>query len=400
MNCPKCGAALSGRTSFCSQCGHPLSHKRSVRRCPSCGMRVAETAKTCLMCGAPLEEARTLLPSFSLVSLLSLPVLGALGVFIIVAAVWLLRPWESIQIVAYQTPTPTATFTPTPFPTSTATSTPTPTPTATPTPEVFTYRVQRGDTLSSLAAKFNTTVEAIRIVNNLTGDEIQWGIDILIPVGPVGTGEEETPEPTETVLPTGGLETYVVESGDTLITIAAMFETTVEALMEANDISSPEALRAGQELIIARGTPTPLPTKTPTPTPTNTPGSALSAPVLLGPPDGKKFAGGVGMGLSLTSAPEVPVLLNWMSEGLLSEGEWYMVSVRYVAGAETTQQVTELTKATSYLVPLEMRPSRDALSHLFEWDVGLVRETGTFPDGTPKVEPFSPRSETRTFYWY
>jgi len=95
--------------------------------------------------------------------------------------------------------------------------------------------------------------------------------------------------------------------------------------------------------------------------------------------------------MGLTSEPEVPVLLNWMSEGLLSEDEWYMVSVRYVAGAGEAQQVTELTKATSYLVPLEMRPPRNALSHLFEWDVGVVKET---------MEPISPRSETRTFYWY
>lgn len=398
MNCPKCGAALAGRPSFCSQCGHQIPRGRRVRRCPSCGVRVAETAKTCLMCGAPLEKVRTLWPSFSLVSLLSLPILGTLGTLIIIAAVWFLRPWESIQIVAYQTPTPTATLTPSPFPTATPTSTPTPTPTATPTPEVFTYRVQRGDTLLSLAAKFNTTVEAIKLVNNLTSDEIQWGFDILIPVGPVGTGEGGAPEPTETVLPTGGLETYVVQSGDTLEAIAAMFRTTVLALMEANDISRPEELRAGQELIIPGGTPTPTPTKTPTPTPTNTPGSAFSAPVLLGPPDGKKF--GEGVGLNLTGEPQDPVLLNWMSVRLLSEGEWYMVSVRYVGGAGTAQQVTELSKATSYLVPLEMRPPQDALSHLFQWDVGLVRETGTFPDGSPKVEPISPRSETRTFYWY
>lgn len=400
MNCPKCGAALVGRPSFCSQCGHHLPHKRRARRCPSCGVRVAETAKTCLMCGMPLEKARTLLPSFSLVSLLSLPILAALGIFIIVAAIWLLRPWESIEIVAYQTPTPTATFTLTPFPTSTPTSTPTPTPTATPTPEVFTYRVQRGDTLSSLAAKFNTTEEAIRLVNNLTGDLIQWGIDILIPIGPVGTGEGGVPEPTETVLPTGGLESYMVQSGDTLITIAAMFRTTVQALMEANNISRPETLRAGQELIIPRGTPTPVPTQPPTLAPTSTTGSVFSAPVVLGPPDGKKFGGELGMGLNLASEPGVPVLLNWMSEGLLGVDEWYMVSVRYVAGAGTAQQVTELTKATSYLVPLEMRPPKGALSHLFEWDVGLVKEIGAFPDGTPKVEPISPRSETRTFYWY
>jgi len=323
--------------------------------------------------------------------------LTALGIFIIVGAVWLLRPWESIEIVAYHTPTPTATFTPTPFPSATPTPTATSTPTPTPTPQVTIYRVQRGDTLEALAIKFDTTVEAIMLVNNLTSDDVlQWGFDILIPIGPVGTGEGGGPEPTETVVPTGGLETYVVQPGDNLTFIAAMFRTTVEALMEGNEISSPEELQAGQELVIPGGGPTPVPTAIPTPTPTRTPESAFGAPVLLGPPDGHEFGGGVG----LTSEPEVPVLLNWMSEGLLSEDEWYMVNVRYVAGAETAQQVTELTQATSYLVPLEMRPPGDALSHLFEWDVGVVGETGTFPDGSPKVEPISPRSETRTFCWY
>ena len=399
MNCPKCGAALAGRPGFCPQCGYQLPRKRRVRRCPSCGVRVAQGATTCLMCGEPLEKARTLLSSFSF-SLLLLPIFGALGIFIIVAAVWLLRPWESIEVVAYQTPTPTATFTSTPFATSTPTSILTLTPTATTTPEVFPYRVQRGDTLLSLAAKFNTTVEAIKAVNNLTSDKIQWGIDILIPLGPAGTGEGGVPEPTETVPPTGGLETYVVQSGDTLDAIAAMFRTTVQALMEANDISNPKELRAGQELIISGGMPTPTPTKTATPTPTETPESVLTAPVPLGPPDGEKFGREMWMDLGQSSDSGIPVLLNWMSERLLSEDEWYMVSVRYVTGAGTAQEVTELTKATSYLVPLEMRAAGEASSHLFEWDVWLVKETGTFADGTLKVEPISPRSETRAFYWY
>lgn len=47
-----------------------------------------------------------------------------------------------------------------------------------------------------------------------------------------------------------GTETYVVRSGDTLSAIANRFDTTVEALVEANDIADPDAIDIGQELTI------------------------------------------------------------------------------------------------------------------------------------------------------
>lgn len=45
-------------------------------------------------------------------------------------------------------------------------------------------------------------------------------------------------------------ETYTVESGDTLSEIARRFDTTVEEIMEVNDLDDPDVLSIGDELII------------------------------------------------------------------------------------------------------------------------------------------------------
>jgi LysM repeat protein len=59
--------------------------------------------------------------------------------------------------------------------------------------------------------------------------------------------------------PTGG--TYTVQSGDTLYDIGLRFGVSVEALMEANDITDPGSLTVGQRLVIpgqgTEGTPSP-----------------------------------------------------------------------------------------------------------------------------------------------
>lgn len=97
-----------------------------------------------------------------------------------------------------------------------------------------TYTVQKGDSLYSIAKKFNTTVDAITRANNLTSTTLQIGQQLLIP----GT----TP-PTENEIQ------YFVQKGDSLYSIAKKFNTSVDEIKRYNNLSS-NTLQIGQKLLI------------------------------------------------------------------------------------------------------------------------------------------------------
>lgn len=65
---------------------------------------------------------------------------------------------------------------------------------------------------------------------------------------------------------------YAVQPGDTLFIIAQKFNTTVAAIVRANNITNPDLIYVGQILTIPTGTvpPTPVPPPTPAPPPTVT----------------------------------------------------------------------------------------------------------------------------------
>ncbi|MFN3372976.1 MAG: LysM peptidoglycan-binding domain-containing protein, partial [Chloroflexus sp.] len=64
---------------------------------------------------------------------------------------------------------------------------------------------------------------------------------------------EPTPEPTPTPeLPAAGPRRYTVQAGDTLRAIAERFGVTIEAILQANNLTPAQGdnLRVGQELVI------------------------------------------------------------------------------------------------------------------------------------------------------
>jgi len=125
-------------------------------------------------------------------------------------------------------------------------------PAATPAPEGstaewFLHTVQWGDTLYSLAARYDTTVEAISALNNIgSPDELQAGQQIKIPQA----GVIVQPQPGESV-------EYVVQAGDDLNLIATKFGVTVSAITQANGITNPDFIFVGQKLVIPSSDGTP-----------------------------------------------------------------------------------------------------------------------------------------------
>lgn len=92
-----------------------------------------------------------------------------------------------------------------------------------------TYIVSSGDTLYSIAKKFNIGLDKLKSVNNLTGNMLSIGQKLIIPF------EEDL--------------TYVVKAGDTLYNIARKFNTTVDDLKKLNNLVN-DILSIGQILIV------------------------------------------------------------------------------------------------------------------------------------------------------
>jgi LysM repeat protein/predicted nucleic acid-binding Zn ribbon protein len=411
------------------------------RRCPKCGTPVAQKADTCLMCGASLKEhkQKLRLPQGEL----WWPLLAVLALVLL----WLWKPWQVVepQAMAAATPTATATSTSTPtatfvvVPTATPLRSPTPPPTATTPPNQTRHTVKSGETVSSIAKLYGTTTKEILQANGLKENTIiSTGQELLIPL-PVAN----TSTPTITPTPSPTPFEYTIKSGDNLSTIAKRYNTTVEALLAANDIPDATNIRIGTKIIIAQppdysatmayeiyevqqgdtlytiaakydmtiarlkeinnlesdnlkveqqlripiGTATPTPTLTSAPTLTPTPGPAYPAPALLSPRNGASFSG-----------TDAAILLTWASVGILDEDQWYAVGLRRSDSVDE-QLPLVWTKATSYRVPAELYVAGLDPAQQFTWQVTVMQHTGSDEDGEWTGEAISPSSGTRTFSW-
>lgn len=109
------------------------------------------------------------------------------------------------------------------------------------------YEVKAGDSLYSIAQKFNTTVNDIIKENNLQTTILSVGQILKIP-----TNKTETlPDTIKECFGEGYMEpkyeTYTVKRGDNLYDIARKYNTTVIHLMDLNNLTSTN-LQIGQVL--------------------------------------------------------------------------------------------------------------------------------------------------------
>ena len=103
------------------------------------------------------------------------------------------------------------------------------------------YVVKSGDSLWSIANRYNTTVDTIKRLNNLTSNTLSVGQVLTLPS--TGTTTPSTP----------GGNTYVVKSGDSLWSIANRYNTTVDAIKQLNNLTS-NTLSIGQVLKLPTST--------------------------------------------------------------------------------------------------------------------------------------------------
>lgn len=107
-----------------------------------------------------------------------------------------------------------------------------------PRSEIIEYEVQDGDTLSSIAAKFNISQDTIKWANDMESkDTIKPGQKLKI-------------------LPVSGVA-YTVKPGDTLDSVASKFDTGSQGILDFpfNDVPDDQKLQAGQLLIVPDGVP-------------------------------------------------------------------------------------------------------------------------------------------------
>jgi hypothetical protein len=327
-------------------------------------------------------------------------------------------------------PTPTVqsevTFTPTPLPTETATPTTQP-PTETATPESlstdqpaietetptftaapptqtpfptatsgpFEYVIQEDDTLMYIIQlpqhgygyELDVAQEVVDLNENMTSIDFlpAVGSSILIP-RPTATATPVGAEATQVLLATLELDNssgallasgatvgcYEVQEDDSLVSIAAEYNTTLEILSQLNtDISwfgcvfsepsgGPQCnptIQIGQCINVPQ--PTPVPSNTPTPSgnETATPTPTYPAPRMIYPANN-------------STVPPGSFDLQWVAVTGLSEADEYLVEI---TDTTTSQKLLQVTSATSFTLPDTFAPA-DGQAHEIQWRVSVTRQ--------------------------
>ena len=103
--------------------------------------------------------------------------------------------------------------------------------------EAATHKVKSGDTLSTIAVEYNTTIKEIKKENKLDSDLIFTGQELKIDDLKVETKEET--------------KTHKVKSGDTVAKLAEKYEVTVANIVAWNELKSADLIMVGQVLNVS-----------------------------------------------------------------------------------------------------------------------------------------------------
>jgi len=356
------------------------------RRCPNCGTRVARDAESCFMCGHDLRISARRSRGISLIdALLVLAVVALLVVWWQMGSRPATEAADTGGQVILPGDVPLLALTGAP----TATPEPSPTPTAAPSATSYVrHQVITGETLLSIASQYGVTVDEIQSANNITDELIRAGDVLIIPVtGPAA-------ETSLNRAPASRFQ-YTVQAGDTVVSIAVNFGSTVEDILAVNNLAANDIIRPGDVLSVPlRQTPTEV-IESAAPVVANPDAAAEPAslgngepiyvePRLIGPSDG------------VVVLREEAVLFRWISVDVLAPNEWYVLLV-YPDGQAAQNLPSIWTKATSYRLGPEFAPASGQTA-AYAWQISVAR-VKTDANGQMILEAASPPSEVRRFTW-
>ncbi|MBZ0308001.1 MAG: LysM peptidoglycan-binding domain-containing protein [Anaerolineae bacterium] len=110
-----------------------------------------------------------------------------------------------------------------------------------------THIVQQGETLFRIALLYNTTVETLASMNNITNPNvIPAGTILKVPVIRV------TPTATPTTGTGGPFLSHVVRAGENIFRIGLQYNVTVTRIAAVNGLNNPNLIYVGQVLLIPR----------------------------------------------------------------------------------------------------------------------------------------------------
>lgn len=119
------------------------------------------------------------------------------------------------------------------------------------------YAIEPGDSLLSIAKKFEVTVDVVKDVNEIRGNLIRAGDTLLIPVASQGDNyyalSAENRLKTKQNALAGSDKNridYKVRSGDTFWELSQKFGVSIQSLARRNNMAPKDVLRPGQTLVI------------------------------------------------------------------------------------------------------------------------------------------------------
>jgi len=119
------------------------------------------------------------------------------------------------------------------------------------------YKIRSGDTMSTIARRFDTTTEVIRSANKMTRNNIRAGKYLLIPTAKnqssdyvLSKTQRFNRKQSQLAQSNRKKQTYTVKSGDSFWKISQQYKVSVRQLASWNQMAPGDTLRNGQTLVI------------------------------------------------------------------------------------------------------------------------------------------------------